>query len=97
MCFDVLKCLLLVDKAVEFISEAMHHMVCTGKHRQGSGGEGIVFFVRLIFVCAEPHSETGRVQHVIGSRLEQEGRDRDVLVEICCGLSVQAKVMVMTY
>lgn len=80
--------------AVDFISEAMYQ---TGKHRQGSGGEGVVFSARLIFDCAEPHSETGHVQLMSASRLEQEGRDREVLVETCCGLSVQADVVVVTY
>lgn len=86
-----------MDIAVDFISEAMHHMLHTGKHRQGSGGEGVVLSVRLIFGCAEPHSETGQVQLLSGSRLEQEGRDREVLAEICCGLSVQADLVVMIY
>lgn len=86
-----------MDIAVDFISEGMHHMQCTGQHRQGRGREGVVFSVRLTFDCAEPHSETGYVQLLSGSRLEQEGRDREVLGEICWGRSVQADVVVVTY
>lgn len=83
--------------AVDFISEAVHRMHQTGKHRQGSGGEGAVFSVRLVFDCTEPHTETGHVQLLSASRWEQEGRDREILVEICCGLSVQADMVVVTH
>lgn len=39
-----------MDVAVDFISEAVHRMHHAGRDRQGSGGEGVVFSVRLIFV-----------------------------------------------